>query len=607
MAHEPGGDLVRLRRSSQTHERAHGPPLVRRICLPRLGAIATCTEVGQVAVERARQRLLRQPVRLVHRRHRHCGRCCVEIPQLDRAGEPVDAMPAHRRFVGVDDVPLERVALRLDRTLLAVLAELRGKPGRILVAPQAEQVIPEGVHRLLGVPFVRDRLRQQTAEVGAVAAQVRFRHARGAKRIHVGGGQANARPVPTGEYGIAREAHVFGDQPDELPMRVVLGNRIGTAVIHAAGHPAVLVLKRRVPVDVLAHDVGSAQTEQRGRGERAIADPRATVRTRTRLDGGRVAVDENVGERGSNGPRQHRAVSRQIDLHRAGFAVPPGDGGRELSLECCGTRHRFAARRPGRHRQADVHIAVAARRNRQLVRHEPAGVAELIAHLPATRRNPRAQAIDQIAGMKRHRASGRRTFRQEGEALAVHRDLGSGERQLVHTCSAARCAEKLPRWIHLHRSHGEEQRHSTRLHGPVVDPVTHVHRRCTAGITHGGDLESGVALRPVHRGDGERSPLQGVARCHVAPPEQAAARVQKRLERWSRAAWLDRTVLGYERLVAAVRRSDDRPVELLTEQIARPVTARRRARDGLEEVVGRCRPLERMNLQVPQGDRLVRI
>ena len=145
-----------------------------------------------------------------------------------------------------------------------------------------------------------------------------------AERVHVGDGRRDVRPHALDQRAVAGVSVVLGDQPDELPVAVVLGDRVRPLVARAAGDLAVLVLERREPLDEVAHDVRMPHPEQRRRRERAVADPGTIVVARARLDRAAVAIDAdpmdlrrdglgNVGERGCRGEVMERGWNRNTE------------------------------------------------------------------------------------------------------------------------------------------------------------------------------------------------------------------------------------------------------------------------------------------------------
>src|SRR5947208_1986246 len=76
--------------------------------------------------------------------------------------------------------------------------------------------------------------------------------------------------------------------------------RIDAARVDAARHFAALVLVVGEPAGERFRFAGMAEAKESGSDERAVADPGALVGARAGLQRGAVAVDEEVGEVGSD-------------------------------------------------------------------------------------------------------------------------------------------------------------------------------------------------------------------------------------------------------------------------------------------------------------------
>src|SRR5688500_3098562 len=98
---------------------------------------------------------------------------------------------------------------------------------------------------------------------------------------------------------VARVAEVFCNQVDELAVAIVFRYRASALRINATRYLAVFVLIRCIPFDEAPHGIDFVESQQRRRCERAIANPGALIRTRSRLDGRTVLVDEDVCEIGA--------------------------------------------------------------------------------------------------------------------------------------------------------------------------------------------------------------------------------------------------------------------------------------------------------------------
>ena len=163
----------------------------------------------------------------------------------------------------------------------------------------------------------------------------------------------------------------LGDRERELAVAVVLGHRVGAALRRAARHLAVRELERRVPEQEVSRDVVLAEAQQRRRRQRAVADPRAGVRARSRLQRRAAAVDEDVAERGAQ--RRARCLRPRPDRRcargRGDRANARGArlGGREVG------RRRSLGRAADGQRHGDV--ALLARSKPQVERQHGAGEA----------------------------------------------------------------------------------------------------------------------------------------------------------------------------------------------------------------------------------------
>src|SRR5204862_4693148 len=135
------------------------------------------------------------------------------------------------------------------------------------------------MHRLRGVALVTDRLGDQSFEL-AVILRAQF--------IDVARGRFFVRL----QNLLARVPLDLVDEKNQLAVTVVLRNGIGAAFVDAARNFSVVVLKRREPRRELLRDGGMSESQQQRRDERAVANPRALVRARARLQSGAVAWDE---------------------------------------------------------------------------------------------------------------------------------------------------------------------------------------------------------------------------------------------------------------------------------------------------------------------------
>src|SRR5439155_7904731 len=129
-------------------------------------------------------------------------------------------------------------------------------------------------------------------------------------------------PPALDRRAIAALPVVLGDQIDELAVAVVLRHRIRAARVHAAWDLAVPVLVGAKPLDEVAHLLGMTEAQERGAGQRAVADPRALVGARSGLDRRPVAVDEDEGELRAHGVRDVARRGRQLDRDAVERAPP---------------------------------------------------------------------------------------------------------------------------------------------------------------------------------------------------------------------------------------------------------------------------------------------
>ena len=155
------------------------------------------------------------------------------------------------------------------------------------------------MHRLRRVAFVTDRGRHQAIEGFAIALLVRCGALRQAQLVHVGNRFDRRRPQLPQQFRVAGVAIHAVDQEQEFAGAVVLRHGIRAAPIDATRHLAVGELIARVPLQEFLRVLLVAETQQHLRGHGAVADPRALVRPRSRLNSRTVAVDQHVRERGA--------------------------------------------------------------------------------------------------------------------------------------------------------------------------------------------------------------------------------------------------------------------------------------------------------------------
>ena len=298
VGHEPVQQLGRALAPAQAHERADVAQLVRCISVVRHLPAAALLEERPVAFERQSQGLHGQHTRRLHGRERDGRAGGVEVAQVRAAGHVADGVRLHGRLGSRREVVREFIAARAHPVRVLMVAELLREPGAVLVAAQREQVVPVGVHGLGGIALVADRRRQQT-KIGRVLRSAPLGRAPlGAQCVHVSHGCAHVWPYRFDRGAIVRQAQVLGSQEDEFAVAVVLGHRVRTAAVDTARDFPVGILECGEPFQVVLHRIAHARAEQRRGRERAVADPRALIRTRARLDAGAVAVHEHKAELG---------------------------------------------------------------------------------------------------------------------------------------------------------------------------------------------------------------------------------------------------------------------------------------------------------------------
>ena len=182
---------------------------------------------------------------------------------------------------------------------------------RVLQTLEDEQIIPVRVHRFGRVALVADRLRDHAVEGSVLVSRG---HALVTEPVDESDHSADRGQHALHERAISRVPVVLGDEVDELPMAVVLGNRVGSRRADATRDVAVLADRLRVPLDEFAHDLILTESQQRLRRERSVADPGALVRSGARVDGLVVAVEKNVAALRLDAlrePRLRRKVQRE--------------------------------------------------------------------------------------------------------------------------------------------------------------------------------------------------------------------------------------------------------------------------------------------------------
>ena len=181
--------------------------------------------------------------------------------------------------------------------------------------------------RLAGIALVTDRFRHQPT-VGQVIriGPVLLGQALLTQRIDIADRANHVRPHLAQKPDIASVTVVLHHRENEFAVAVVLGDRIGATLVHAAGNPAVGGLMGRVPLQELPHLLGVTHAQQRRRSERPIANPGTGVGARARLDGGTGAIDQDVGQIAPDavGDPPGGGWQFQLDPVQPRFPLPPG-------------------------------------------------------------------------------------------------------------------------------------------------------------------------------------------------------------------------------------------------------------------------------------------
>jgi len=331
---------------AEPDEGPHRPELVGRVGLPG-PALPSRQEVLVVLLKRPPERAWWERGRFADRRHGDGRRGRVEVTELDRPGQIIDPVAGHRQRERLHQIATKRVANPLEPRLVVGLTQHPRDLGRVLEALEGEEVVPVGVHRLGGIAFMADRLGQQTVERSPRRRLVLGRHSLPPQRIQVGDRAYDPGPHSCEEDAIAGVAVVLHEQIEKLAATVVLRHWIGPAAVDAAGHLAARVLKRRIPLDEVAHRLGLAQPEQRRRYEGAVPDPGTPVGAGAGLDRRAVAGDERVGNQALDRGDDGTGARRQTDAGASQPGVPPPRSPGQLSLGV-GPRCTLGSEWPGR-------------------------------------------------------------------------------------------------------------------------------------------------------------------------------------------------------------------------------------------------------------------
>ncbi len=461
--------LVRALPPPEPDEGSDVAHLVGRERVPR-GAVSPLAEELVVLLESPGERSRIEDVRGRRRREGDRGRGRVEVAEVGRARDVVDAMLASRRLDRGGEVLRELVAHGSEPGALLHPPELSGEEGGISEAPEGEEVVPVGMHGLGRVALVADRRRQETVEAPLRRLLVLGGPALLAKGIEVGHRTHDPRPHAPDERAISRVPVVLGDEVDEFAARVVLRHRVGAAPVDGARHLAVLVLVGREPLDELAHLFRVPEPEKGGRGERSVADPGAGIGASPGLDGRPRPVDQDVVELAPE--RLDRALrGRDPDGH-APRSLPRGrarwgrEGGRRRGREA------GLGRGAGMERKAEPHLAGRTRGDLQPIGECPRGRGEGIGDRCRGQQLAAHEVVgDHVALVEGGRARAGRLGQRGGRQPPVHAHGAPVERELADRSGAAGPVQGLRRRIHLERAHGQIERNRKPLRTAALHRV----------------------------------------------------------------------------------------------------------------------------------------
>ncbi len=297
-------------------------------------------------------------------------------------------------------------------------------------------------------------------------------------------GLAHGRPHFFEKAPIAGEAEDLRDREDEFAVAVVLDQRIRTRAVDDAGHEAVVFLVAGVPADEVARLLRAAGAQQRGRHDRAVADPATRVATRPRLQGRTVAIEEDVRHRGPEGVGEALPALRKPEVEAGKLVLPLPDGARE-GVGTIEPRQRAKACRIERaERDREVDVARGRGRQVQVEAQRRRRTSERIRDPRARRDLALAKMLEQRLLLESRGAEGIGIGeRHDGlRAIDPHRvvtllDLGDAPH-------AAEIAEGLPGRIHLEGPQRGEQAHGALHRRGVLEPVPDEEHR-PAVLAHG--------------------------------------------------------------------------------------------------------------------------
>jgi len=109
-------------------------------------------------------------------------------------------------------------------------------------------------------------------------------------------------------------------------MTVVLDEPVDAVPIDHAGHESVLALESGIPRDEFAQRRGQSGLGEGGSHDHAVSHPRPGVAARSRLDGGAVAVDEDVPGSGAETIESRSGAGRNQPVDVAEFPPPAAEG-----------------------------------------------------------------------------------------------------------------------------------------------------------------------------------------------------------------------------------------------------------------------------------------
>ena len=307
---------------------------------------------------------------------------------------------------------------------------------------------------------------------------------------------SHTRPHRFGQRGIVRVAKDFGHEQDELAFTVVFGHGVGAARVDAARHLAIVELARRVPAKVFDGDIGVAKPEQGFTHHRAIANPRACVRPRSRPQHGAVARDQDMRERCAHRvckrlscrwDRQRHPIQAFPPLlrHSALLAGEPRSGKRRCQ------RHWTIALLHG---DDDIDHGATVWLQRECVAHRRSGVTLVIV---AARPGGPCTLTDDLrkrTRVQREHADAIRTAQRKHLARCVDVERRAVPGDVVNSGDTANRLQGLRRRIDLKRAHGEHQFGPQRMVGPVHQFVA---RGDAVACASGDDMNDDHAQRPV--------------------------------------------------------------------------------------------------------------